>query len=334
MRMTLTAIAARTLAAGSLLAGLASGLAPAVAQQKPWRHGIIEPKGDVGFAMMVAKGGFAGKHGLTIELPQFQNDAIALRALLAGDIESFEGGPGTAIVAASRGVDVKIVGCHWQSVVNSIFARGNIRTAQDLKGKTFAISAPGALPDLVVRAYLAQNRIPESDLKFASLGNDIERYKAMLAGVVAATVISIEFKPIAERDGFRLMARGSDVTPQFLRFCTMTTARVLMRRREDAVRFLAAEMQAFRHALDHREDEIRIAREVAGLKGDDPRPDTIFEVAIGPTGIDPTMPLPLDKIDWMQEQLLRAGNMTRRFESAKMVEADVRAQALSRAGLR
>ena len=333
MRATLTASAVRSLATGSLLLLLAAG-GPALAQQKPWRHGIIEPKGDVGFAMMVVKGGFAAKHGVAVELPQFQNDAIMLRALLAGELDSFEGGPGTALVAASRGIDVRIVGCHWQTVVHSVFTRRNIATAQDLKGQTFAISAPAATPDIIARAYLAQNKVPKSELKFASLGNDGERYKALLAGVVAATVISIEFQPIVEKDGFKLMARGSEVAPKFLRLCTVTTARVLASRKDDAIRFLAAEMQAFRYALDHRDEEIRISREITDMKADDPRPSYIFDEATRPTGVDPTMTVPLDKLDWMQEQLVQIGNMARPFESAKVVDTDVRAQALVRAGFR
>jgi NitT/TauT family transport system substrate-binding protein len=328
------AAALRWLAGGSLLLAIASGLAPAHAQGKPWRHGIIDPKGDVGFAMMVSKGGFAEKQGLQVELPQFQNDAIALRALLAGELESYEGGPGTAIVAAAKDVDVKIVGCHWQTVVHSVFTRGDVSKAQDLKGQAFAISAPGAMPDLVARAYLAQNKVADSDIRFASLGNDGERYKALLAGVAAATVISIEFQPIAEAAGFRLAARGSEVAPKFLRLCTITTGKVLSSRREDAIRFITAEMLAFRHALQNRDQEVQLTREITGLKPDDPRPTYIFDEASRPTGVDPTMPVPLDKLAWMQEQLIKIGNMSQPFDFAKMVDTDIRNQALARAGLK
>jgi NitT/TauT family transport system substrate-binding protein len=332
MRAMKFASGGHSLAAAAVL--LAVSAAPAFAQSKPWRHAIIEPKSDAGFATMVTKGGFAQKHGIQVELPPLQNDAIMLRGLLAGELESFEGGPGTALIAASRGVDVRIIGCSWQTVVHSIFTRGNIATAQDLKGQTFGISAPGATPHLIARAYLAKNNISDSDLKFASLGSDPERYKAMLAGVVAATAISLEFAPLAAKDGFKLASRGAEVAPQFLRLCTMTTARVLAARRDDAVRFLAAEMQAFRYALDNRDEEIRLTREITGAKADDPRPAYIFEEAARPTGVDPTMSIPLDKLDWMQQQLLGLGNMTQAFPSAKVVEEGIRKEALARAGLR
>ena len=99
-------------ASAAVIAGLLSAAACAHAQGQPWRHGIIEPKSDAGFQVMAVRGGFAAKQGLKLELPYFQNDVIALRALLAGELESYEGGAATAIIAAARNADVKIIGCH------------------------------------------------------------------------------------------------------------------------------------------------------------------------------------------------------------------------------
>jgi NitT/TauT family transport system substrate-binding protein len=326
----------RSMVLGSALA-LALALAAsgaAQAQGKPWRHSIIEPKSDAGFVVMVTKGGFAQKQGLQLELIPMQSDPIQLRALLAGEVDSYEAGIGAAAIAASRNVDVKIMGCQWQTVVHSVFARAEIGKAADLKGKTFAISAPGAVPDVVARIYLAQNNIADGELSFASLGTDPDRYKAMLAGIAAATVVSIEFEPIAAAAGIKLMARGGELAPKFLRSCMITTGRTLATRRDEAVRFMTAEMQALRYALDHRDEEIRLTRETIGIKPDDPRPAHIFDEATRPTGVDPTMPISLDKIDWMQDQLIKMNNMSNRFDSAKMVDGEIRKQALARAGLR
>ncbi len=156
--------AATTIAAAAALLGAGA----ACAQPQNWRHAIIEPKGDAGFQVMAVRGGFAAKQNLKLELPTFQNDVIALRGLLAGELDSYEGGAATAILAAARNGDVKIVGCHWQTVVHSVFGRAEVKGPQDLKGNTMAISAPNATPDMIGRAYLAQNNVPASEVKFAS----------------------------------------------------------------------------------------------------------------------------------------------------------------------
>ena len=43
-----------------------------------WRHGVIEPKGDGGFSLMVAYRDFAEKHGLKIETFILKNGATAI----------------------------------------------------------------------------------------------------------------------------------------------------------------------------------------------------------------------------------------------------------------
>ena len=67
-------------------------------QDKPWRHAIIEPKNDAGFVLMVKHGGFASKQGLNLETLNVKADSIALKALLAGELESYEGGPGGVVI--------------------------------------------------------------------------------------------------------------------------------------------------------------------------------------------------------------------------------------------
>jgi NitT/TauT family transport system substrate-binding protein len=291
-------------ASAAVIAGLATAAACAHAQGQPWRHGVIEPKSDAGFQVMAIRGGFAAKQGLKLELPYFHN------------------------------ADVKIIGCHWQTVVHSVFARAEFKGPQDLKGATMAISAPNATPDMIGKAYLAQNDVPASEVKFASLGNDPERYKALLGGIALATVISIEFLPIGKTDGIKLVARGSEVMPKYLRLCAVTTGKLLDARREDAVRFLAAQMQGYNYALANRDEELRITREIAGIKAGDPRPEFRFaEAARADTGIDPRMPIPMDKLEWLQQQLVKAGNLSQPFDVKRVVNGDIRAQALARAGL-
>jgi NitT/TauT family transport system substrate-binding protein len=320
-------------AAVGLFASSTSGLAQQPGSQ-PWRHAIIEPKGDAGFQVMAVRAGFTAKQGLKLELPSFQNDVIALRALFAGEIDSYEGGTATAMMAAARNADLKIIGCQWQTVVHSVFARAEFKGPNDLKGNTLAISAPNATPDLIGRAYLAQNNVPAAEVKFASLGNDPERFKAMLAGLALATVISIEFLPIAEPAGIKLVARGGDVMPNYLRLCAVTTGKLLAARREDAIRFLTAQMQGYRYALANPAEEIRITREITGMKPDDPRPEFIFKEAARPdTGIDPTMPIPMHKLEWLQGELLRIGTLAQPLDLRRLVDMEIRAQALARVGL-
>src|SRR3974390_3839502 len=80
-------------------AGLMCGSAPP--QAKPWRHALLNAKADAGILLMAAKRGFDEKQGLTVDLLQVKDDQIGLKALIAGEVDSFEGGP-QGVFAAAR----------------------------------------------------------------------------------------------------------------------------------------------------------------------------------------------------------------------------------------
>src|SRR6478609_5773238 len=102
-------------------------IAPAGAQElKLWRHGVVEAKSDAGIVFMASRGGFAEKQGLKIEIQQFKGDTLALKALLAGELDSYEGNPGSPMIAASRGADIKLVGCYWPGLTYAIYSKADI----------------------------------------------------------------------------------------------------------------------------------------------------------------------------------------------------------------
>jgi NitT/TauT family transport system substrate-binding protein len=79
-------IVARSIA---IVLGLTCLGAQAEAQNlKAWRHGVIEPKGDAGFMLMVGQRDFGARHGLKIEIVPLKNGATAHKALLAGELDS------------------------------------------------------------------------------------------------------------------------------------------------------------------------------------------------------------------------------------------------------
>src|SRR4051812_37660720 len=116
----------------------AVALATPVWAQTPhaWRHGVITLKSDAGFVMMPFQHELPKKFGLKIDTVQLRDGALALKALIAGEVDSIDGGAAEGIVAAMRGADVKTVGCHWPKLPHALFVRGNIEKIEDLKGKT------------------------------------------------------------------------------------------------------------------------------------------------------------------------------------------------------
>jgi NitT/TauT family transport system substrate-binding protein len=311
----------RTICAALICAAI---VLPAAAQElKPWKHGIIEPKGDGGISLMVGEGDFGARHGLKIEIVKIKNGATAHKALLAGELDSIESSPGAAILAGAHGADIKIVGCDWPGVPHGLMVRDTINTVGDLKGKTVAVAAPGSLPNLLVGAILERDKIPASDVRFANLGGDLERYKAVVAGVADAGIVAAEFMAAAPPN-IKMLVAGHEALPNYVRLCLTMTGKTIAARRHDAEQFIAAEIDALHYAMTHRDDTIRVTREAIHAKADDPRPAFAFDETLKGGWVDPDVTLPLAKLEWMQQELVKAGNLKTPIDLKKITAPEVR----------
>ena len=61
------------------------------------------PKSDSSILLMAAEHCFFKQMGLDVEIVKIQDDQVLLKATIAGDLDSFEGGPSGALLADNRG---------------------------------------------------------------------------------------------------------------------------------------------------------------------------------------------------------------------------------------
>jgi ABC-type nitrate/sulfonate/bicarbonate transport system substrate-binding protein len=113
-----------------------------------------------------------------------------------------------------------------------------------------------------------------------------------------------------------------------MRVCMITSGKTLAEKPDEVARFLAAEISALRHAAANRDEEVKLTFEITKAKPDDPRPAFIFDEAVRHKDIDPEIGLPMEKLAWMQEMLLKNGSMPKPVDLTKVVAPDVRAKAL------
>ena len=279
---------------------------------------------------MVDKGGFAAKSGLKVEILQIKAGATLMKALISGDIDSVDMGAAESIVAGVRGTGIKIVGCTWPGVPQVVLAKAE-KTSADLKGRTVAISSPGSLPDLLFRGMLDAANVPFADVKLATQGADLDRYKSLVAGITDAAVVSNEFEVVMPAN-IKVLAKGGSAVPKFIRLCVATSSKVLAERRDDLVKFVAAEMDAYKYAATHRDETVKVAHDMTNAKPDDKRAEFITDQAVRDKQIDPTLAIPVDRIDWMQELFVKAGVIPKTVPTASLIDASVRDDAAKLVG--
>jgi NitT/TauT family transport system substrate-binding protein len=310
---------------------LACGLSTANAQDKVWKHGILEAKSDSGYIAMVDKGGFAAKHGLKVEIVQIKAGATLMKALISGEIDSVDMGSPESIVAGVRGTGVKIVGCTWPGVPQVVLSKAEIKTPADLKGKAVAISSPGSLPDLLFRGMLEGHNMTAADVQFVTQGADIDRYKSLVAGITDAAIVSNEFEAVMPPN-IHVLMKATAAVPKFIRLCVATNKDVLANRRADLVKFVAAEMDAYKFALDHPDEAVKVAREMTRAKPDDKRAEFIVAQAVKEKQVDPTLAIPADRIEWMQQLFVKAGVIKEAVPVGTLIDTSVRDDAAKQAG--
>jgi ABC-type nitrate/sulfonate/bicarbonate transport system substrate-binding protein len=110
------------------------------------------------------------------------------------------------------------------------------------------------------------------------------------------------------------------------------TGKTLNERREDAVRFMAAQIKAFRYAVTHRDETIALAREATSAKADDPRPAFIYEEGLKPGVVDPEFSIPVENIVWIQDQMIALGQLAKAGDIGRLIYPDIRKEALVRIG--
>jgi NitT/TauT family transport system substrate-binding protein len=310
-----------------VLAVMAGG--PAWTQTlKPWRHALIQPKSDSGILLMAAQRGFFKQMGLDVEIVPVKDDQVMLKATIAGDLDSFEGGPNGALVAAAHGADIKVLGCTWLMVPHGIFVHDDITAMDQLKGKTIAISSPGAFPAIFAEGALEHFNMPEDSVKYASLGGDLDRYKALVANVVDAAVISGEYVPIAAKEHIKMLVSAREALPHFIRMCLHATGATVAARPDEVASFLAAEMLGLRYAASHKDEVLKVTQEVTGVGPDDPRPAYIYDLAMADHAIGTDLPIPMDDFNWLNNELVKVGSIPKPMDLSKLLDPKPREDAL------
>lgn len=310
--------------AGSLAAVFA--ITPAQAQEA-WKHGIVEAKGDSGFLFQAAEGGFGQKHNLNIDMVEFTGGPTALKALIAGELDSFEASPVVAFAAMHQNADIKIIGCNWPGMTYTVFAAQDVNSAADLKGKSIGVSAPGSLPALF--GQLALEAAGVTDVTYANAGGSADRVRAISSGVVAAAASSSEFAVSADTLKVKPLLAGAEVTPKFVKVCIMTTGAKIAERRADMVNFLAAEMEGLTYAVNNKDAMIALARKVAHLPDDDKTAEFIYDEAIKYKAVATDLAIPMENLQWTDDQMVRLGALKQKADVSKFVDESVRQEALA-----
>jgi ABC-type nitrate/sulfonate/bicarbonate transport system substrate-binding protein len=145
------------------------------------------------------------KYGL--DLKAIYAGRIRPQQLLASGEVPFVMASGTgALTSHILGVKDQVIVMTTMNKVNSaIFSRSDIKSAEELRGKTIATGRPGAFGEMMVRYVLRAKLglVPDRDVKLLAIGEAQLAFPALERGVVQAASLTIPFTLIAKKMGYR-----------------------------------------------------------------------------------------------------------------------------------
>jgi len=142
-----------------------------------------------------------------IDLKAIYAGRIRPQQLLASNEVPFVMATGTgALTSHILGVKDQVIIMVTVNKVNSaIFSRPEIKSAEELRGKTVATGRPGAFGDTMVRYVLRAKLglVPDRDVKMLPIGEAQLAFPALERGIVQAASLTIPFTLIAKKMGYR-----------------------------------------------------------------------------------------------------------------------------------
>jgi NitT/TauT family transport system substrate-binding protein len=312
----------------ALVAAVAACVGTARAEDLPlWRNGAVTAGGDSGFLFMADSGGFGKAFGLDYQMVQLRGDPLLLKALIAGQLESYIGGPGSPLIAASKGAPIKIIGCNWAIQQMTFWGTAKITSLQDLKGKTIGISSPGSAPDLFMRAALVSAGVQPGSVTFVAAGGPADLLHAIAAGNIDATATPDEYEDRAAQLGLHVLTTTEKATPLALQRCDYVSTATLARHPDLVARYLAAEIAAYTYSLSHRDETVALSRAITHAAADSPEAPGSYTRVAAPGVIDMSFNPPMDKLRWLTGVLVDSGQIKPGFDPATMIDLGPLAEA-------
>ncbi len=131
-----------------------------------------------------ASKGIFQKNGLDVDL-RFTASSTGVAALLAGEVQVFQGGGSEVLSANVEGGDIVLVGNLVPIYPYVFMVAKDINTLADLRGKKVGVSSAGSTSDIATRVGLAQKGLdPDKDVVIVPVGSSQNRTAALLSGSI------------------------------------------------------------------------------------------------------------------------------------------------------
>ncbi len=279
--------------------------------------------------------GLFAAEGVAPETTETNGDITILQGMQSNEFDFTDGGPGTPLVADTKGGAFVLVGTLASKLYYAAYARTDIHSPADLRGKTLGTAALGSLPHLATVAWLQTQSIDANDVQFVALGPTPEVFRAIVAGKVDGGVAGVDFLPLARRQGIGVLSDyvAGDLPGYFmLAYYARKGDLADATRREAMVRFLAAVARTTRAIYDpaNKEAWVQAGVDLQQREADDLR--YLWDWMRDHRLLAANLEFTADQVRFIQEQQVATGSQDRVLPFDQVATLDLQQEVLARIG--
>ena len=238
---------------------------PASAQLTRLTVGYSAISGDQLPAWVAKETGIFEKNGLDVQLIFFTGGTTAVMALVSADTPISQVAGAGVINSALAGSDAVLIVGGITSLNYYLMAQSHIKTPEQLKGGSVAISRFGAASDFIARFALAKIGLtPGKDVTLVQIGSTSARMDATLAGRVQATVINPPASFIAEKRGMTTLADLPKLGLVYQHTSAATTKRYIRENPDIVRRYVKSQVEAVHRIYTDKETSIKVLSKYFG----------------------------------------------------------------------
>lgn len=202
--------------------------------------------------------GIYRKYGLDVRII-YVAGAQAITTLISGDTHIVQGSGAAAALSRLSGSDATVIGTTINVIPMSLVTLPELKTSQDLKGKTFGVSRFGSLTDLGLKRAVAELGLdPEKDIKMIQTGGVPENLLFMQQGVIQGALISSPTLEKAKELGYREFMNLANLKYRYPGTALVTTDSFIRSRPQTLNRFLKATLEGIKYAKANPDFTVRV----------------------------------------------------------------------------
>jgi NitT/TauT family transport system substrate-binding protein len=245
----------RTLLLFTVLIALGPSFAKSIAAQERFRIAWAGMTPSNTPIWVAEQKGFFKRNGLQAEVIAISASTIVIQALLTGEVDLIIAPSATLVTSRMAGADTIMVSTNLPLFIDHIVSLGDIRTVEQLKGKTGGVNRLGTTSDMTLRLALRRLGIdPEKDTKIIATGENPQRLAALSRNITQFTLLGEPLVREAEKMGFRdLVDIGTLKIPYHVN-AVVTREKTVKERRPLVARVVRAFTEALHYIKTHKED--------------------------------------------------------------------------------